>query len=280
MKMMWGLREELMRVIWRERRRGWVKKGEEKKDWGIILLLILHSLQRPSQFEAPLNPPPLLTNSSASPPPSLQIPQLIDLQILYDHIYFWIHLQANYTIIYADVFKILVWLKHNIWKEWCLWMPCIYFIIYTIYSHNIFSCSFSVIHTQTHIHISTPSWTKMDTWTHTHTQTLPFRSWENDNKKRPGALLDPWPLIPGGLPLPTLEVEEGWGVGDKRRGCVGALRTAPSVRPAQTASWVSSPSSVHRPLVCFFPPSNKFSFTVWMHHLKIQTTIVNSNCKF
>lgn len=51
--------------------------------------------------------------------------------------------------------------------------------------------------------------------------------------------------------MPVLEVEEGdtegWR-GDKRRGCGGALRTAPSVRPAQAASWVSSPSSVHWPL--------------------------------
>lgn len=37
---------------------GELRRGEEKRDWGIILLLILHSLQRPfkgsiSQCEAP-----------------------------------------------------------------------------------------------------------------------------------------------------------------------------------------------------------------------------------
>lgn len=91
--------------------------------------------------------------------------------------------------------------------------------------------------------------------------------------KRPTARLNPWPLIPGGLPLPMLEVQggetEGWR-GEKRRGCGGALKTAPSVRPAQAASWVSSPSSVQWPLSCshvfFFllPLKNKLSFSVQM----------------
>lgn len=40
-----------------KREEGGVKEGEEKRDWGIIRLLILHSLQRPfkgsiSQCEA------------------------------------------------------------------------------------------------------------------------------------------------------------------------------------------------------------------------------------
>lgn len=85
--------------------------------------------------------------------------------------------------------------------------------------------------------------------TFSHARTLPLFIPGRTTIKRPAALLDPWPLIPGGLPLPALEVEEGWG-SDKRRGHGGALRTTPSVRAARAASWVSSPSSVHWPSSC------------------------------
>lgn len=124
----------------------------------------------------------------------------------------------------------------------------IYIDMFSLYPFPAF---FSNTHTQTHTQtLMLPHAQKCThEHTHTHTNTSPFVPGRM-TIKRPAALLDPWPLIPGGLPLPVLEVEEGWG-SDKRRGCGGALRTAPSVRPAQ-ASWVSSPSSVHWPLSCVF----------------------------
>lgn len=73
-----------------------------------------------------------------------------------------------------------------------------------------------------------------------------------------------------------LEVQGGeterWR-GDKRCGYGGALKTAPSVRTARAASWVSSPSSVQWPLSCVFcllPLKEKFSFSVQM--------VVNGTC--
>lgn len=73
-----------------------------------------------------------------------------------------------------------------------------------------------------------------------------------------------------------LEVEEGGTEGwrsDKRRGCGGALRTAPSVRPAQAASWVSSPSSVHWSLLCVFllPLKDKLFHSVLQFIVSSQT---------
>lgn len=62
-----------MRVSSRERRR----RGKERRDWGIILLLMLHSLQRPFKGSRlsvrPAHPhTPPLTKSAASPaPPSV-----------------------------------------------------------------------------------------------------------------------------------------------------------------------------------------------------------------
>lgn len=106
----------------------------------------------------------------------------------------------------------------------------------------------------------------------THSNTSPFVPGRM-TIKRPAALLDPWPLIPGGLPLPVLELEEGWR-GDKRRACGGAL-TAPSVSPAQAASWVSSPSSVHWPLSwvsTFYLYQNMLSFKCW-HLLRLWAEI-------
>lgn len=90
----------------------------------------------------------------------------------------------------------------------------------------------------------------MQRHTHIHIHHFPFRSWENDNKKacRPSQPLtsDPWRS-------PTDCAGGGGGMESgviKGNGCGGALRKAPSVRPTQAASWVSSPSSVHWPLSC------------------------------
>lgn len=60
-----------------KRGRGGVEEGEEKRDWGIILLLILHSLQRPfkgsiSQCEAPETPLPHLPSQQ---PAHLSLPK-------------------------------------------------------------------------------------------------------------------------------------------------------------------------------------------------------------